>query len=79
LCGEGGDDGVVHFINSKCGKFFDETWSSGYRGYYIIRKVEPSEFDNAVDLLLSTKRFLARSCGGIVDNYIMRDLSVGWI
>ena len=56
-----GDQGCVHFINSKEGKFFDETWhdESNRQDYYIIRKVRPDEYDDVYDLLVDCKWMLA--------------------
>lgn len=55
----GGNDGVVHFINSKSGKFFDETWCDGKKNngsYRIIREIKDHEFDDVYGILCSTKR-----------------------
>jgi len=53
-----GSNGVVHFINSKCGKFFDETWcDESYKGaeYRIIREIKKNEFDSVYGILCATK------------------------
>lgn len=55
----GGNDGVVHFINSKSGKFFDETWCDGKKNtwnYRIVREIKRHEFDDVYDILCATKR-----------------------
>lgn len=66
----GQDSGVVHFINSKNGKFFDETWHDyENQNYYIIRKVRADEYEDILDLLCSTKRALINTCGSFIDKY----------
>jgi len=53
----GGKKGVVHIINSKNGKFFDETWHDYTTPYdiRIIREIRESEFDLVCDILVATK------------------------
>jgi hypothetical protein len=53
----GNDDELcVHFINSKKGKYFDDTWMHNGHYYHIIRKVKPCEFAQIESLLTKTKR-----------------------
>jgi len=55
----GRESGVVHFINSKSGKFFDETWCDDrYAGeeYRIIREIKKNEFNSVYEILCATKR-----------------------
>jgi hypothetical protein len=51
---------IVHFINKKRDKFYDTTLGYQYNSYkyYIVRKVEKSEYDNIGNLLIDTKRFM---------------------
>lgn len=71
----GGKNGVVHFINSKSGKFFDETWNDydSCRDYRIIREIKLSEFDDVFDVLCATKRALISSCGTLRDKFNHRN------
>lgn len=49
--------GAIHFINSKRGVYFDETWHDyKNQNYYIIREVLPFEFEDIFDLLVATKQ-----------------------
>lgn len=78
-------NGVVHFINYKDGKYFDETWpyADGGRDYFIIREVNKSEFDEDLiyELLCQTKRIFINMFGGIIIkikcNYFNRVHSMG--
>jgi len=49
--------GVVHFVNSKNGKYFDETWHdyNNPHDIRIIREIRESEFDLVCDILTATK------------------------
>tara|TARA_R110002049_G_scaffold84479_2_gene214978 strand:+ start:606 stop:1007 length:402 start_codon:yes stop_codon:yes gene_type:complete len=61
----GRKNGVVHFINSKNGKFFDETWhdDNDKSCYWIIREVKPHEYDNVYEILVATKKALISMFG----------------
>lgn len=64
----GGDNGCVHFINSKDGKFFDETWFDyENQNYRIIRRVKESEFDDIYDVLCNAKKHLIQTHGSWID------------
>ena len=64
----GDNEPVVHFINSKDGKFFDETWFNyEYRSYFVIRQVKPDEFDNINSILMGAKRHIINKFGSILD------------
>lgn len=55
----GGSGGVVHFINSRQGRFYDETWcDEHYKNgeYRIIREIKVHEFGDVYDILCATKR-----------------------
>lgn len=69
----GGKNGVVHFINSKSGMFFDETWHDyENQSYHIIRMVKPDEFNDIGDLLNQCKRHLINQHGSMIDKLKMR-------
>ena len=62
----GRDEGVIHFINKKGDKFFDETWHDDDNDkscYWIIREVKPHEFDDIYNLLVATKKALVGMFG----------------
>lgn len=60
----GGEKGVVHFINSKDGKFFDETWHDWEdQSYRVIRKIHPHEHDDVYEILCDVKRDMVRNYG----------------
>lgn len=76
----GGKDGVIHFINSLKGVFFDETWSHyDNRNYYIIRQVMPCEFDDICDLLNSSKRMLINLNGNLIERVMARRKLHKWL
>ena len=54
----GGKNGVVHFINSKGGKYFDETWEGAtpFSDYRLIREIKSHELSGVYDILCSTKK-----------------------
>ena len=56
-------DMIVHFINRKDGRFQDNTWGYLHKDYdyYLIRQIEPSEFDKIGNRLTETKKFLVNS------------------
>jgi len=58
---------VVHFINSKDGKYFDDTWMHNGHYYHIIRKVKPCEFSQIESLLGKTKRMFYDLLGTSAD------------
>lgn len=61
----GRKSGVIHFINSKDGKFFDETWhdDKDKSCYWIIREVKPHEYDDVYNILVTTKKSLISAFG----------------
>lgn len=66
---------VVHFINSKDGFYFDETFFHQNRNakYYVIRRVREAEFDDIYDLLVNTKKMLYDILGSWLDNFMSKD------
>jgi hypothetical protein len=60
---------VVHFINSKNGFYFDETWFHQNRNtsYHVIRRVNDKEFDDIYSLLVNTKQMLYDILGNWFD------------
>tara|TARA_B100000700_G_scaffold311500_1_gene393515 strand:+ start:121258 stop:121659 length:402 start_codon:yes stop_codon:yes gene_type:complete len=65
----GTHNGMIHFINSNDGVFFDETWVDTERPapYYIIREVMPWELDSIKDLFVSVRYDLVNTCGNWLD------------
>jgi hypothetical protein len=71
------DHVVVHFINSKNGKYFDETWGTKTCFYFCIRKVNECEMDNIHDLLNATKRNFYALLGSWLDKkYFDEDCAI---
>lgn len=58
LCWAGGDKGVVHVVNGKGGKYFDETWEGAtpFAEYRLIREIKKHEYANIYNILCDTKR-----------------------
>ena len=68
----GADTGAVHFINSKDGKFFDETWNYyENQHYYIIRKVRPDEYENIGNVLNNCKQSLYNMFAGFIGKLVI--------
>ena len=66
----GKEKGVIHFINSSKGVFFDETWNHyDNQDFYLIREVMPLEFDGIVDLLNASKRMMFNINGTLLSKY----------
>lgn len=66
LCVAGNDsEGCIHFINSKDGVFFDETWHEYDNSwhYYLIRQVDESEFGDIADVLYCAKESFVLTVG----------------
>lgn len=61
----GGEYGAIHFINSKQGKFFDETWHDydAKESYRLIREIKPCEFDDIYEILEAAKVALISAVG----------------
>lgn len=76
----GKENGVIHFINSLKGEFFDETWNHyDNQNYYIIRQVDPSEFEGIYDLLAATKRMMFNVNGSFLDRLRIKNKLHNWI
>ena len=66
----GESKGCIHFINSKSGKFFDETWHDyENQNYYIIRKVRSDEYEDIYNALCDAKKSLIALCGNTIERY----------
>lgn len=66
---------IVHFVNKdKDGKYIDNTLGFEYEkyDYYIIRKIEESEFHKMDDLLMSAKKSLIDLHSNKLMNKILR-------
>ena len=63
------NDFVVHFINSKGGEYFDETWGDKSRWYHVVREIMPSEFDHIADILHAYKDDFVESNGNWIERY----------
>lgn len=66
------DHMVVHFINSKAGVFFDETWGTNDNYYRIIRKIQPNEHAITNAILMATKRNFYSMLGDRRDKIAMK-------
>ncbi|PHR55985.1 MAG: hypothetical protein COA43_14810 [Robiginitomaculum sp.] len=76
----GKKDGCVHFINSNKGLFFDETWHDYQnQNYYIIRLIDPSEYEYIGDLLSTVKRMLFNINGTLFSRYFGMKKLHAWI
>ena len=58
LCWAGSVNGVIHVINVKGGKYFDETWggASPFTDYRLIREVKSHEYKDIYNILCATKK-----------------------
>ncbi|MEK9713183.1 MAG: hypothetical protein VW258_11510, partial [Thalassolituus sp.] len=63
------DDFVVHFINSKDGEYFDETWGDKSRWYHVVREIAPSEFEHIGYILNAYKDDFVESNGSWIERY----------
>lgn len=63
------NDMVVHFINSKDGEYFDETWGDKSRYYHLVREIAPSEFDSISDILRAYKDDFVESNGSWAERF----------
>lgn len=73
-------EGVIHFINSKAGRFFDETWHQTDVKYHyrIIRRVHPNEYGDIDDLLMNCKQMFVDMFGcRTVRSVFAKDDSIG--
>ena len=62
------NDCVVHFINERDGKFFDETWGfKSYTRFWLVRKLEPSEYERVPDILYEFKNLLICQMGNPIE------------
>ncbi|MEQ6355190.1 hypothetical protein ABNX05_11225 [Lysinibacillus sp. M3] len=75
ICTNDEDYPIVHFINlSNDNKFIDNTLGFDYESYdyYIIRKIDESEFNKMNDLLMDTKKMLIMQHSRTLMNKIFR-------
>ena len=65
-------NGVIHFINSKDGKFFDETWGMFIDDveFHVIRRIHPSEYSEVYDILCDTKKSFVNMLGSPLQKFI---------
>lgn len=76
----GKEDGVIHFINSNKGIFFDETWHDyENQSYYIIREITTDEFENISEILSYAKRMMFNINGSIFDKIKSKRNLHDWI
>lgn len=77
----GGARGCIHFINSKGGLFFDETWHEydSKHSYRLIRLIRDSEYSEISDILFSAKMMMFFCCGSFIDRMLSRGKIHSWI
>lgn len=63
--------GMIHFINSNDGVYFDETWADKVKPppYYVIREVMPWELDDVKGLFVNVRYDLVNTCGNWWDKW----------
>lgn len=66
---------IVHFINKDEKGYQDNTlgWEFEKYNYYIVKKVDPSEFNDIENMLMETKRSLISLCSS---NFINKLISI---
>ena len=81
VCIDDGDYPIIHFINlSHDNKFIDNTLGFNYENYdyYIIRKIDESEFNDMNDLLMTTKKTLINQHSSKLMKLILRVDEYNW-